>query len=143
MASRVSSQRKSDGLRLDAYTEYVGKKMSFKDDEQKMLFEILADKCLTRIDHRYAMISGSLLDIPTLPKETLQEIYYIIASIASEESTNEKPRTVVEKSQLGDLDIEWGQQWKEVSYFQPNIAKKHRTHQIERKSGLRNILMAP
>ena len=99
---------KSDGLRLDAYTEYVGKKMSFKDDEQKMLFEILADKCLTRIDHRYAMISGSLLDIPTLPKETLQEIYYIIASIASEESTNEKPRTVVEKSQLGDLDIEWG-----------------------------------
>ena len=34
---------KSDGLRLDAYTPYVGKKMSFKDAEGKMLFEILAD----------------------------------------------------------------------------------------------------
>ena len=73
-----------------------------------MLFEVLADKCLTRIDPRYAMVSGSLLDIPTLPKKTLQEIYHIIASIASEESTDEKPRTVVEKSQLGELNIEWG-----------------------------------
>ena len=54
---------KSDGLRLDAYTEYVGKKMSFKDAEQKMLFEILADKCLARIDARYAIVSGSILDL--------------------------------------------------------------------------------
>lgn len=98
---------KSNGLRLDAYTEYVGKKMSFKDDEQKMLFEILADKCLARIDHRYAMVSGSLLDIPTLPKSTLQEIYHIIAAIATHEQSDSKPREVVESSQLGDLDIEW------------------------------------
>ena len=98
---------KSDGLRLDAYTEYVGKKMSFKDEDGKMLFEILADKCLARIDHRYAMVSGSLLDIPALPKETLQEIYHIITSIATQESPNDKPREVVETSQLGDLDIDW------------------------------------
>ena len=98
---------KSDGLRLDAYTEYIGKKMSFKDDDGKMLFEVLADKCLARVDNRYAMVSGSLLDIPTLPKETLQAIYHTITSIATEESTDDKPRTVVEKSQLGDLDIEW------------------------------------
>ena len=98
---------KSDGLRLDAYTEYVGKKMSFKDDEKKMLFEILADKCLARIDHRYAMVSGSLLDIPTLPKSTLQEIYHLIAAIATHEQSDSKPREVVESSQLGDLNIEW------------------------------------
>ena len=98
---------KSDGLRLDAYTEYVGKKMSFKDDEKKMLFEVLADKCLTRIDARYAMISGSILDIPTLPKSTLQEIYHIIAGIAANEQSDSKPREIVDKSQLGDLDIEW------------------------------------
>ena len=97
---------KSDGLRLDAYTEYVGKKMSFKDDEKKMLFEILADKCLARIDNRYAMVSGSLLDIPTLPKSTLQEIYHIISEIATHEQSDSKPREVVESSQLGDLDIE-------------------------------------
>ena len=98
---------KSDGLRLDAYTEYVGKKMSFKDAEDKMLFEVLAEKCLTRIDARYAMVSGSLLEIPTLPKETLQDIYHIINTIATEESTDTNPRTVVESSQLGDLNLEW------------------------------------
>lgn len=99
---------KSDGLRLDAYTSYVGKKMAFKDAEGKMLFEVLADKCLTRIDHRYAMLSGSLLELPTLPKETLQEIYHSINAIATQERTaDDKPRTGVEKSQIGDLTIEW------------------------------------
>ena len=98
---------KSDGLRLDAYTPYVGKKMSFKDDDGKMLFEILADKCLARIDHRYAMLEGSLLDIPTLPKETLQQIYHIIADIATQEQSDNAPREVVKTSQIGDLEIEW------------------------------------
>ena len=98
---------KSDGLRLDAYTEYVGKKMSFKDDEKKMLFEVLAHKCLARIDHRYAMISGSILNIPTLPKATLQKIYHIIAEISTHEQSDDKPREVVETSQIGDLDIQW------------------------------------
>ena len=99
---------KSDGLRLDAYTDYVGKKMSFRDDTKKMLFEVLADKCLTRIDHRYAMVSGSLLNIPTLPKETLQDIYHIISEIATHEQSDSKPREIVETSQIGDLDIQWG-----------------------------------
>ena len=99
---------KSDGLRLDAYTEYVGKKMSFKDAEQEMLFEVLADKCLARIDARYEMVSGSLLDMPTLPKETLQEIYHLVKSVATYEQADSKPREVVETSQIGDLDIQWG-----------------------------------
>ena len=98
---------KSDGLRLDAYTEYVGKKMSFKDASGKMLFEVLAHKCLARIDHRYAMISGSILNIPTLPKATLQKIYHIIAEISTHEQSDDKPREVVEKAQIGDLDIQW------------------------------------
>ena len=99
---------KSDGLRLDAYTEYVGKKMSFKDAEQKMLFEVLADKCLARIDARYAIVSGSILDMPTLPKEALQEIYHLVMGVATHEQTDKNPREVVETSQIGDLDIEWG-----------------------------------
>ena len=98
---------KSDGLRLDAYTEYVGKKMSFKDAEQKMLFEILADKCLARIDARYAIVSGSILDMPTLPKVVLQEIYHLVMGVATHEQTDRKPREVVEKSKIGYLDIEW------------------------------------
>ena len=98
---------KSEGLRLDAYTEYVGKKMSFKDANGKMLFEVLAEKCLARIDDRYAMVSGSVLEIPTLAKATLQEIYHIIAGIATHEQSDSKPREVVETSQIGDLDLEW------------------------------------
>ena len=98
---------KSDGLRLDAYTEYVGKKMSFKDANGKMLFEVLAEKCLARIDARYAMVSGSVLEIPTLAKTTLQEIYHIIAGIATHEQSDSQPREVVETSQIGDLDLEW------------------------------------
>ena len=46
-------------------------------------------------------------DIPTLPKSTLQSIYHIISEIASHEQSDSKPREVVEKSQLGELDIEW------------------------------------
>ena len=123
---------KSDGLRLDAYTEYVGKKMWFKDDEKEMLFEVLADKCLARLDARYAIISGSLLDIPTLPTATLQEIYHIIASIATEESTDEKPREVVETSQIGDLDIEWDTDGRS-QYFTTEHCQKtsHRSNRYE------------
>ena len=98
---------KSGGLRLDAYTEYVGKKMSFKDDDG-MLLEILADKCLVRIDSRYSMIQGNILEMPTLPKKALQDIHHILSEIATIEESGGKPREVVERSQLGDLAIEWG-----------------------------------
>ena len=121
---------KSDGLRLDAYTEYVGKKMSFRDETGKMLFEILADKCMARIDHRYTMVEGSVLDMPTLPKETLQEIYHILNTISTQVSTSDKPRTIVEKTQIGDLDIEWGSdnrsQYFPTQYCQKTAHKSNR-----------------
>ena len=101
-------QTKSGGLRLDAYTPYCGKKWAFKDDGG-MLLEVLASKCLARIDHRYSMLSGSLLEMPTLPIEALQEIHGIISEVATTETTaDDKQREVVERSQIGDLDIEWG-----------------------------------
>ncbi|MEH0007937.1 MAG: helix-turn-helix domain-containing protein [Flavobacteriales bacterium] len=100
-------QTKSGGLRLDAYTPYSGKKWAFSD-AGGMLLEVLADKCLARIDHRYQMLSGSLLEMPTLPKEALQEIHGIISEVATTESADENPREVVETSQIGDLAIEWG-----------------------------------
>ena len=120
---------KSGGLRLDAYTEYVGKKMSFKD-EGGMLLEILADKCLARIDSRYGMIEGSVLEMPTLPKKALQDIYHIITEIATIEASDDKPRKVVEKSQLGELDIEWGSdgrsQYFPTQYCQETSHKSNR-----------------
>ena len=120
---------KSGGLRLDAYSEYVGKKMSFKDDDG-MLLEILADKCLARIDSRYGMIEGSVLEMPTLPKKALIDIYHIIAEIATIEASDDKPRKVVEKSQIGDLDIEWGSdgrsQYFPTQYCQETSHKSNR-----------------
>ena len=97
---------KSNGLRLDVYTPYVGTKMSFKND-RGMLFEILAQKCLSRLDERYQMIDGSILDMPTLSQAALREIYYVITDVATEEQSGEKPREVVGESQIGDLDIQW------------------------------------
>ena len=98
---------KSDGSRLDAFTEYCGKQMSFKDGDDEMLFEILADKCLTRLDNRYTILEGSIFNMPTLPKSALQEIYYVINEVAAKEETAEQERQVVEKSQIGDLALEW------------------------------------
>lgn len=122
---------KSGGLRLDAYAEYVGKKMSFKDDDG-MLLEILADKCLARIDSRYGMIEGSVLDMPTLPKTALQDIYHIIAEIATIEASDDKPREVVEKSQIGDLDIEWNSE-NRSQYFPTSHCQKtsHKSNRDE------------
>ena len=122
---------KSGGLRLDAYAEYVGKKMSFKDDDG-MLLEILADKCLARIDSRYGMIKGSVLDMPTLPKTALQDIYHIIAEIATIEASDDKPREVVEKSQIGDLNIEWNSE-NRSQYFPTSHCQKtsHRSNRDE------------
>ena len=98
---------KSDGLRLDAYTSYCGKKWAFKDDGG-MLLEVLADKCLARIDPRYAMREGSILEMPTLPIEAVREIHGLISEVATTETAGDKEREVVERSQLGDLAIEWG-----------------------------------
>ena len=122
---------KSGGLRLDAYSEYVGKKMSFKDDDG-MLLEILADKCLARIDSRYGMIEGSVLEMPTLPKKALQDIYHIIAEIATIEASDDKPREVVEKSQIGDLDIEWNSE-NRSQYFPTSHCQKtsHKSNRNE------------
>ena len=89
-------QTKSGGLRLDAYTPYCGKKWAFKDDGG-MLLEVLADKCLARIDHRYTMLSGSVLEMPTLPIEALREIHGLISEVETTETADDKPREVVER----------------------------------------------
>ena len=101
-------QTKSDGRRLSAYVDWLGSKTEFKDtSEDKMLLEIFSIKGLSRLDHRYGMIEGSILDLPTLPKNALAEIHSIISEIATERKREAKDRTVVETSQIGDLDIEW------------------------------------
>ena len=98
---------KSDGHRLSAFTALLDSKREFKNESDDMLLEIFSERALSRLDNRYAMIEGSVLDIPTIPKSTIQDIHGIISEVATEKKHDSKPREVVETSQIGSLDIEW------------------------------------
>ena len=98
---------KSDGRRLSAFTALLDSKREFKNESDDMLLEMFSERALSRLDNRYAMIEGSVLDIPTIPKSAIQEIHGIISEVATEKKHDSKPREVVETSQIGSLDIEW------------------------------------
>ncbi|MDE0327328.1 MAG: hypothetical protein OXN27_25655 [Candidatus Poribacteria bacterium] len=99
-------ETKSGGLRLSAFCPYLDRKRAF-EDEGGMLLEIFSEKGLSRLDGRYAMLEGSVLNIPTLPKSVLQEIHAVISEIVPEKVARTSERTVVAASQIGDLNIEW------------------------------------
>ena len=77
-------ESKSGGLHLYAYCEYLDKKRSFKNSDDKMLLELLSEKCLSRVDDRYRIKHGSLLNIPSIDKSALEEISQILSTIAPE-----------------------------------------------------------
>lgn len=98
---------KSEGIRFDAWTTYCGKRWAFKDDGG-MLLELLADQCLTRLDHRYEQLEGSILEMPSFAsKDPLRDIHAILQDISTE-TIQAKPRHVIGHSHIGDLSIEWG-----------------------------------
>ena len=97
---------KSAGLRLSAFAPYLDKKRAFKD-EVGMLLEIFSEKGLSRLDGRYAMLEGSILDIPTIPREALQDIHAVISDVATEKSVPHTERKAVSESQIGNLSIQW------------------------------------
>lgn len=99
-------QTKSDGLRLSGFTPYNGRKYSF-EDAGGMLLEIFSYKGLSRLDHRYAMLEGSVLDIPDIPIELVREIHGLLSAIAPEKKQGNGERQTVERSQIGELEIEW------------------------------------
>ena len=102
-------ETKSGGLRLDTYSLYLGKKIPFADDEG-MLFEILAGGALVRLDARYRMRHGSVLELPIMESNApLQEIHKIASSIATKVVSSQSERKVVSTSQLGEIDIEWSE----------------------------------
>ena len=106
---------KSGGERLSAFVPYLDDKIEFHDriaeaDEKDMLLEIFSIKGLSRLDWRYSQIEGSLLDIPSLPKSAIVEIYGIMSEIGSPAATKgvrARDAKVVGKSRIGDLDIQW------------------------------------
>ena len=100
-------ETKSAGLRLSAFSPYLDRKRSF-EDEGGMLLEFFSEKGLSRLDDRYAMVEGSVLDMPVLPKTVLQEIHAVISKIVTENKAQTGERKTVSESQIGDLHIEWG-----------------------------------
>lgn len=103
-------ETKSGGLRLSAYVDYCGNKISFRClNTERMLFEIFSKHGLSRLDERYAQAAGSLLRIPILPKAVLQEIYRVAETAGTAKQIDRAvERVVVGTSQIGDLDIQWG-----------------------------------
>lgn len=92
-------ETKSDGYRLSAFSEALGQKVFYKDkqahvdDKKNTLLEFFSRCGMSRIDDRYKMRSGSLLDIPVIPKSTLLEIRVIAQEIGLENQTNFKAHT--------------------------------------------------
>ena len=127
---------KSGGLRLSAFAPYLDKKRAFKN-EGGMLLEIFSQKGLSRLDGRYAMVEGSVLDMPELPKTALQDIHAVISDldmpallqdihavisdlatenrvsgtaerrVISEAQTGTAERRVISETQIGELNIQW------------------------------------
>ena len=101
-------ETKSGGRHYYAFCEYLDSKWEFLSCEGKMLCEFHSRKSLGRLDDRYSILSGCLLNIPSVPKASLQEIHAVLQDVATTKHhhSNDNPK-VVERSQLGDLDIEW------------------------------------
>ena len=126
-------ETKSGGRRLSAFCAYLDPKREFHDktDGNQMLMEFFSLKGLSRIDERYAMLQGSLLDIPILEKRVLEEIYKIVSDVSTPKEQADRDTRVVEESQLGDLDIRWDADGKS-QYFASEYcqATSHRSNRL-------------
>lgn len=116
-------ETKSGGRRLSAYAPYLDHKRYFRDkigsdDQKTMLLEFFSRFGLSRLDHRYKILTGSILALPRLPKEALKEIHALISEVGTENSQKNSTNDakVVERSQIGSLEINWHENGKS-QYF--------------------------
>ena len=128
---------KSDGRRLSGFSPWYDPKRSFtdkvvdgEDDTKTMLLEFFSLGELSRIDDRYALLEGSLLQIPSVPKTTYQEIHALISEIGTEKSREKRNQvSVVETEQISGLDIHWDANGKSQSFpSQYCQATSHSSH---------------
>lgn len=108
-------ETKSGGRRLSAYVPMLDSRRFFRDSDgsEKMLFEIFSENGLSRLDSRYAMISGSVLDLPRVPREALQEIHGIISEVGVENEST-KSSVVIPAT---DENLPEGLTWKQGKNF--------------------------
>ena len=103
---------KSGGDRFSLYVTAFGNKVSYKDDGG-MLFEFFSKNGLSRLDNRYALVSGSLFDIPQFhDRAEVDALTAAVCAVLDEIGTRRKSVSstdarVVERSQVGELKIEW------------------------------------
>lgn len=107
---------KRDGDRFSLYVPGFGNKVSYTDKaSDAMLFEFFSKNGLSRLDNRYALVKGSLFDIPQFhTAEEVNALTGAICVILEEIGTRYQSKSangaeVVDRSQIGDLDIEWRQ----------------------------------
>ena len=105
-------ESKSEGLHLYAYCEYFDKKQSFKNRDGKMLLEFLSQQCLSRVDDRYRIKAGDLLNIPSIDKSALQQIHQLLSTIAPQETASNTPSRIVETVEIGDLHLDFNSEGK-------------------------------
>ena len=100
-------ETKSGGLRLSAFCLYLDSKRYY-EDHGGMLLEIFSIGSLSRIDDRYSQLSGSLYNLPSIPKSFLQNIHSLISEYATPHHVTEKVEPIsVGSSTLDGVSIEW------------------------------------
>ena len=123
---------------MSSFTAFCGPKISWRNAKEQMLIEIFALHGMSKVDRRYTQISGSILDIPEVPKSSIAEIYNLAEQVGTRISQQTTPSKVVGKSQIGQLDIDWrerkhsGRVWI-VSQLFPTEHCQATTHLSNRK----------
>ena len=97
---------KRGGIRLSCFSDFCGTKIAWRDTKKQMLIEFCSHHSMSKIDERYSQNKGSILNIPEVPKKTLQEIYKIAETIGSQVQVQNKPVRVA-NCQIQDFDIQW------------------------------------
>ena len=106
-------ETKGGGQRLSAYVPMLDSKRFFRDTDGSMLFEIFSENGLSRLDSRYAMVSGSVLDLPRVPREALQEIHGLISEVGIENQRSKSSVTIP----ATDENLPEGLTWKQGNKF--------------------------
>ncbi|MXV74196.1 hypothetical protein F4Z99_07950 [Candidatus Poribacteria bacterium] len=123
---------KRGGIRLSCFSDYCGPKFAWRNTEKQMLIEIHALHGMSKVDKRYSQNRGSLLNIPEVPKTTLQEIYHIAESIGTQVQAQTKSSRIAE-CQIQNLNIQWrekhhGDKTYNVSQLFPTEFCQNTTH---------------
>ena len=108
-------QTKSGGIRLTGYVpELLKKKKIFKvhsdlETDQKqasVMLEIFGDKNYSRVNHKYSMLEGSLLNIPQLSEDFIENVERLLNNngLINESAFKKIKKPIVNKNAVKPID---------------------------------------